>query len=305
MPASGWRTWRRSSTARSTDGINACVECCDRWAEPGNIALRWEDQQGHRATLTFVELRERAARFANVLKAHGIGPGDVVACMLPRIPDLMAVALGTWRAGAVYQPLFTAFGPKAIEHRLKTSNAKLVVTDPANRAKLDDIPNAPPIAVTTPAGGAASPRPGDLDFAKELAAASPDFAPVMRKGDDLFLLMSTSGTTGLPKGVPVPLKALISFRTYMTDAVDLQARRPFWNIADPGWAYGLYYAVIGPLLLGHATTFYDGAFHRREHLSDHQEPRDHQPRRRADRLPPADRRRPGARRRASRASCAR
>jgi acetyl-CoA synthetase len=95
-------------------GVNACVECCDRWAEPGKVALRWEDQQGHQASVTFVELRERAARFANVLRAHGMGPGDVVACMLPRIPDLLTVALGTWRAGAVYQPMFTAFGPKAV-----------------------------------------------------------------------------------------------------------------------------------------------------------------------------------------------
>ncbi len=163
-------------------GINACVECCDRWAEPGGIALRWEDQQGHRATVTFVELRERAARFANFLKAHGVGPSDVVACMLPRIPDLLTVALGTWRAGAVYQPMFTAFGPKAIEHRLQTSGAKLIVTDPANRPKLDEIPNAPQIAVTTPLSGAAKARPGDLDFAAEVAAASPEFEPVMRKG---------------------------------------------------------------------------------------------------------------------------
>ena len=240
-------------------GLNACVECCDRWVSRG-IALRWEDQHGHKDTLTFADLMERSARFANVLKAHGVGPGDVVACMLPRVPDLMTVALGTWRAGAVYQPLFTAFGPKAIEHRLKTSNAKLVVTDPANRPKLDEVPDAPPVAVTTPVGGSAEKRPGDLDFAAELAAASPVFEPVMRKGDDLFLLMSTSGTTGLPKGVPVPLKALVSFRTYMTDAVDLREGDTFWNIADPGWAYGLYYAVIGPLLIGHATTFYDGGF---------------------------------------------
>jgi acetyl-CoA synthetase len=241
-------------------GLNACVECCDRGAEPDRVALEWEDQHGRRATVTFADLKDRSARFANVLKAHNIGPGDVVACMLPRIPDLLVVALGAWRAGAVYQPLFTAFGPKAIEHRLKTSNARLVVTDPANRAKLDDVPNAPPVAVTTPADGAASPRPGDLDFASELAAASPDFAPVMRKGDDLFLLMSTSGTTGLPKGVPVPLKALIAFRVYMTYAIDLRPDDTFWNIADPGWAYGLYYAVTGPLMLGHATTFYDGPF---------------------------------------------
>ncbi len=241
--------------------INVCVECCDRWADDsGKIALHWQDFSGHKADLTFAQLRDGAARFANLLKSRGIGPGDRVAVMLPRVPDLLIAAMGIWRAGAVYQPLFTAFGPKAIEHRLGTSQAKLVITDPVNRPKLNDVPNAPLIAVITPVSGPAKIAEGDIDLAAELAKQSADFAPVARNQDDLFLLMSTSGTTGLPKGVPVPIKALVAFRTYMTDAVDLRAGDIYWNIADPGWAYGLYYAVVGPLLLGHATTFFDGPF---------------------------------------------
>ena len=82
----------------------------------------------------------------------------------------------------------------------------------------------------------------------------------MRRGEDLMFMMATSGTTGPAKGVPVPLNALPSFRVYMVDAIDLQSDDVFWNIADPGWAYGLYYAVIGPLLLGHATTLFEGPF---------------------------------------------
>jgi len=240
--------------------VNVCVECCDRWADSDRIALHWEDMAGRKAELTFKQLRDGAARFANLLKSRGVCPGDKVAVMLPRVPDLLIVAMGIWRAGAVYQPLFTAFGAKAIEHRLGTSDAKLIVTDPANRPKLNDVPNAPLIAVITPASGPVKIAEGDVDLAAELPRQSADFAPFARNQDDLFLLMSTSGTTGLPKGVPVPIKALVSFRTYMTDAVDLRPDDVFWNIADPGWAYGLYYAVIGPLLLGCATTFFDGAF---------------------------------------------
>lgn len=86
------------------------------------------------------------ARVGTLLKQLGVGPGDVVAGMLPRIPELVALILGAWRIGAVYQPLFTAFGPKAIEHRLGYSGAKLVVTNPANRGKLDDVANPPQIA---------------------------------------------------------------------------------------------------------------------------------------------------------------
>ncbi|MCH8137356.1 MAG: AMP-binding protein [Proteobacteria bacterium] len=240
-------------------GLNVCVECCDRHADGDRVALYWESADGDSSVHTFADLRDDAARFANFLKAQGIGPGDRVAVMLPRIPELMVAALGVWRAGAVYAPMFTAFGPKAIEYRLERSAAKLIVIDPANRPKLDDVANAPPILVVARAPDDAI-APGDLKFDDELAGQKPAFEPVLRGADDPFLLMFTSGTVGSPKGVAVPHKALLSFIAYMKYAVDLKPEDKFWNMADPGWAYGLYYAVVGAALVGVATHFYEGAF---------------------------------------------
>lgn len=241
-------------------GLNACVECCDRHAvaDPDAIALDWIDVGGRHRSFTFAQMQALSARVANLLVEQGVKPGDVVAGLLPRTPELVATILGTWRAGAVYQPLFTAFGPKAIEHRLRMSDARLVVTNIANRAKLDEIVDCPRVATVRETGDALPAR--DIDFRAALDAQSAVFEPVPRKGTDLFMMMSTSGTTGLPKGVPVPLRALLAFGAYMRDAVDLRAGDRFWNIADPGWAYGLYYAITGPLLLGHATTLYEGGF---------------------------------------------
>lgn len=239
-------------------GLNACVECCDRHAASGATALDWIDINGRQHSFSFAQMQALSARVANLLVAQGVKPGDVVAGLLPRTPELVATILGTWCAGAVYQPLFTAFGPKAIEHRLHMSEARLVVTNIANRAKLDEIADCPQVATVLQPGELLP--AGDLDFRAALDAQSASFEPVLRKGTDLFLMMSTSGTTGLPKGVPVPLRALLAFCAYMRDAVDLRAEDRFWNIADPGWAYGLYYAITGPLLLGHATTLYEGSF---------------------------------------------
>ena len=222
------------------------------------MALNWIALDGHLETRSFEELRDEAARFANVLREQGIQPGDIVAGLLPRTPDLVTVVLGTLRAGAAYQPLFTAFGPKAIQDRLTMSGAKLVVTDVANREKLDGVEKCPPVATIAdaPHGSVGS----DIDFRRAMATQSPEFAPVLRNGDDLMFMMATSGTTGPAKGVPVPLKALPAFRAYMVEGIDLRDEDVFWNIADPGWAYGLYYALIGPLLLGHATTLVEGPF---------------------------------------------
>ena len=237
-------------------GLNACVECCDRHS-PSGVALFWDGSDGRSRSYTFQQLSEHSAQLANFLRNAGVQPGDRVAGLLPRIPELLILTLGTWRLGAVYQPLFTAFGPKAIEDRLSASGARMIFTDMTNRPKLAALSVCPPIVTVDRGPDEAS---GDLDFWAEVQRQPAHFHPVMRRGDDPFLMMFTSGTTGPAKGVLVPLKALLSIQVYMRYAIDLRAEDRYWNIADPGWAYGLYFAVIGPLLLGHSTTLYEGAF---------------------------------------------
>ena len=242
---------------RLATGLNAAIECCDRWAEDHRTALEWVGRDMQRETVTYASLKADSERFASLLKKRGIVKGDIVAGLLPRIPELLTVVLGTWRAGAVYQPLFTAFGPKAIETRITGdtgSGAKLVITDRANRSKLDEVQDCPPVIEVDRTGVTAGTIPAVL--ADEPAG----FAPVMLKGDDPFVLLYTSGTTGKPKAVLYPLTMLLPVGIYMRDAIDLRDMDRYWNIADPGWAYGMLYALIGPLLLGHTTTFYEGGF---------------------------------------------
>lgn len=250
----------RALSALSDDGaqdVNAAVICCDRWCGMDHPALHWASHDGQRATLTFDDLKRASARMAHLLVAHGVEPGDRVAGLLPRTPDLLALILATWRVGAVYQPLFTAFGPMAIKHRLEASSAKAVVTDPANRAKLEDLDPSIRVFVTqTVAGGEAN----DIRLDEHLPAQSAEFTPVSRALDDPFLIMCTSGTTGAPKALLVPLRAIAAFVGYLREAVDLRPGERYWNIADPGWAYGLYYAVTAPLAMGQATLFYEGPF---------------------------------------------
>ncbi|BBH33534.1 AMP-binding protein [Pseudomonas sp. St290] len=243
----------------SLEALNACVECCDRHALPGRIALFWEGRDGSDATWTYRDLRDRAARFANFLLAQGVGKGDKVAGLLPRTAELLIVVLATWRIGAVYQPLFTAFGPKAIEHRLGSSGARVVVTDAVNRPKLNEVAGCPTVVTVGGEKGQGIVR-GDYSFWAEVANHSDQCEPVMLTGEDPFLLMFTSGTTGPAKALSVPLKAIVAFQSYTRDAVDLRPEDAFWNVADPGWAYGIYFGVTGPLAIGHPITFYDGPF---------------------------------------------
>ncbi|WNJ88810.1 AMP-binding protein [Bosea sp. 685] len=234
------------------DSMNAAFECCDRH-DAHKVALVWESDTGKSEEWTFGKLSQHSQQLANVLKQQGVQPGDCVGGLLPRIPELIVTILATWRVGGIYQPLFTAFGPKAIEHRVTTAKTRVVVTTPADRSKLDGVFEGTVISTDATA-------PNDIDFWSEIRTASEQFEAVARDGEDPFLMMFTSGTTGLAKPLMVPNKAIIAFAAYLRDAVGLRPEDNFWNMADPGWAYGLYNGIVGPLALGHTTTFFDGRF---------------------------------------------
>lgn len=234
---------------------NAAEICCDRHSDQaGRVGLRHRSTAGETRDWTFAELKRRSAQLAGALARLGVGKGDCVAGLLPRAPELLITILATWRLGAIYQPLFTAFGPKAIEHRIRAADTRLIVTDMANRPKLSET--AGDAAIVT----VASKNPEDHDFWALVEAEDDRIEPVACSLDDPFLIMFTSGTTGLPKSLFVPIKAIAAFANYMRDAVDLRPDDRFWNLADPGWAYGLYYAVTGPLAIGVTTVFHEGAF---------------------------------------------
>lgn len=238
-------------------GLNACFECCDRHAavDADRPAIYFEDE-GWSSVTTFGELRARSTAFAGLLTRLSVQPGDCVAALVPRGPELVVAALGAWRIGAIFMPLFTAFGEAAIGHRLQQANATVLVVDEAYLPRVEGIDNSPPSIVISNFGCAH----GTTESWTQLVAAAALFEPIAMDPEAPFLRMFTSGTTGKPKSLDVPLRALVAFAVYMREGIDLQQTDRFWNLADPGWAYGLYYALIGPLLLGLPTVFSKQAF---------------------------------------------
>lgn len=78
--------------------------------------------------------------------------------------------------------------------------------------------------------------------------------------DGALIQIFTSGTTGKPKGVIVPLRAMAAFHIYGEFALALRPDDIYWNAADPGWAYGLYYGVIVSLAMGVESVWLDAPF---------------------------------------------
>ena len=238
------------------NAINAYIECCQRYIGQQKTALIWEGKNGESEQWSFEQLDVASAQLANYFKSIGIQVGDCIAGLLPRTPELLITILATWRIGAIYQPLFTAFGSKAIEHRVLTANTKLIVTNAEQRPKLNHVEVKHILTVNAGTNLTSN----EADFWQEVKQQSDQCEAVLRSFDDDFLMMFTSGTTGLAKSVPVPLKAVLAFKGYMQHAVDLREDDSFWNLADPGWAYGLYYGITGPLSLGHSIIMDERAF---------------------------------------------
>lgn len=248
------------------DRLNAYMACCGRHVRDGrgdNLALVHEDTAGNVTRMTFAELDKASAQVANLLTSYGVQVGDQVATMLPRTPELLTIVLATWRIGAVYQPLFTAFGYDSIKYRMDKANTKVVFTNIDNRSKFEDLAEQTKMVMVGSKNNAQADNESkwsDDYYAQMMATQPQTLEAVFLNEDTAFLQMFTSGTVGKSKGVSVPLSALSAFYLYMRYAIDLRADDNYWNMADPGWAYGLYYAITGSLLMGVTTYFNEAGF---------------------------------------------
>ena len=219
---------------------------CDRH-DPQAVAFRFVDPDLTATTLTYGELADRSRRLATALAERGVKREDRVPVLMGKRPELVVTLLAIWRLGAVHVPLFTAFATGAIRMRVEGSAARLVVTEPDQRAKLDPIEGIE-VLETGPA------------FDELVAGSAPISGSEAVGGTGALLQLYTSGTTGKPKGVVVPVRALAAFQCYLHYGLDVRADDVYWNAADPGWAYGLYYGIVAPLVAGRTNLLFGGGF---------------------------------------------
>ena len=240
-------------------GLNIAHEAVDRHAAGPNaevVALRWLGRDGSRQDISYRELAEHTARFANVLASLGVAPGERVATLLGRVPDLYVAALGTLKRGAVYCPLFSAFGPEPVRQRLALGDVRVLVTTPrfyrrkvaALRGELPGLAHV--LLVGDPQQIAAIEDPGVVALHPLLDAADPQWEIPPTDPEQLALLHFTSGTTGMPKGAMHVHEAIVAHHATGAIALGLQPGDVFWCTADPGWVTGTSYGIVAPLTHG-------------------------------------------------------
>jgi fatty-acyl-CoA synthase len=148
----------------------------------------------------------RCRRLAAALAARGIGRGDTVALMAPNVPEAFEAHFGVAMAGAVLNALNIRLDPETVAFILGHGEAKVLLIDtefaPVVEAALEKLDHKPLVIDICDPAGPGGKRLGTTDYEAFLAAADPDFAPLMPQDEwDAIALNYTSGTTGNPKGV--------------------------------------------------------------------------------------------------------
>ncbi|WP_082590953.1 acetate--CoA ligase [Phycicoccus sp. Soil748] len=253
-------------------GLNMAHEAVDRHATGplrDVVALRFLDRGQLVTELTYAELRRASDAVAVGLQALGVDPGDRVCTLLQRSPELYLTVLGTLKAGAVYCPLFPAFGPEPVFERLSLGKVRVLVTDRISYERKvaqfrDRLPHLETVLLVD---GAAAPADDDADAASgarpedtgswaamvESATAALDrdgFRIAQTRPDQAALLHFTSGTTGKPKAAVHVHEAVVAHHVTAMYALDLRPGDVYWCTADPGWVTGTSYGIIGPLCRG-------------------------------------------------------
>ena len=169
------------------------------------------------APISYRELDERAAQYANYLQNCGVKPGDRVAVQVEKSVAAVMLYLATVRAGAIFLPLNTAYTLNELAYFFGDAEPTLIVCDPVKAEGIAGIAKPIGARVETLDGN------GRGSLSEGAANSATSFPTVHRESNDLAAILYTSGTTGRSKG------AMLSHDNLASNALTLVT---YWHFTD-------------------------------------------------------------------------
>lgn len=208
----------------------------------GQVALRLDDEE-----IRYAHLADRAARFATYLRAEGLVPGDRVGFWLPNCLEYVVGLLGTWQAGGIGVPLNHMFPESALRYAIADSGVTHLVVAPGDVARLEPALGEAKVALLTTGP--------DGSFAQAVARHAPAAGVEPRLDGDEALIMYTSGSTGVPKGVRQTHRNTTAQVDAVIDLYELTSDDHVLNCMPLFHVGGLQLASLPVLLRGGQITF--------------------------------------------------
>jgi acyl-coenzyme A synthetase/AMP-(fatty) acid ligase len=246
------------------DAFNFGRDVVDRLAEePERPALLWRNAEGRQRRLRFSDVSAASNRFAHLLVALGIAPGDPVIIMLPRVPEWQVALVGALKAGALVIPCSTILRPKDIRYRVGHSGALAIITTaeqiPSVEAVRGELASVSHYLAWKGEGDAIA--EGWTELGDALSALPTDgSAGRETRASDPALVYYSSGTTGPPKAVLHDHAYTWSQRYTAQFWLGVRGEDRLWTTSDTGWAKAAYGVIFGPWSLGAEVFMYDGRF---------------------------------------------
>lgn len=250
-----WVDIEKEFTWHETGNINIVHEAVDRWAQDPERAHRKAlifEKAGKTREFTYAEVGEISSQWSNLLTEHGFAFGDRIFIFIPSCVEYYFAILACARLGIIFCALFPTLGYDELEVRLHNAKPRGLITHPdlVEFLPLHSMATVEHVFLTE------GPR---LDiFPSEVIVPSalqemPKRSQIrwVEKSTPLYMLYTTSGSTGPPKGVVHSHGDMLGHYTTGRYVLDLREDSTLWTDGgDPGWITGIVYGLFAPLLLG-------------------------------------------------------
>ncbi|GIH24725.1 long-chain acyl-CoA synthetase [Acrocarpospora phusangensis] len=214
----------RAAIERDIAGRTICQQLAETAERYPDSPAYSDPVEGGWSTLTFAEARQRVLEIAAGFAALGLQPGDAVALMMVNRSEHVLADLGAVHAGAVPVSVYSTFAPDQVSFVAQNVGAKIVVLGgTAELARwepiLAELPQLTKIIMLEGATGDQLSWADFLALGADALAADPGAAEERWRAvgpDDTLTVLYTSGTTGMPKGVPLTHRNVL-FEVAATD----------------------------------------------------------------------------------------